>query len=254
MNKVKKYSLLGMGIACGLWIGGCVDRGYQMVGQECPQLARFDIPFSLVKPYLYSITLYEGYETRAHFDVLLMSDQMRALYAALHSAKIGHNANEKAAFMDQQLEDGRSVFTAYVLTCINDPAHISLSDKNSSWSLYITTAQGKKLTPLQVKEVDLAPEIRGLFGYRFELFKKSYQITFPAADIDGTPYFVPGDTTELTFAAAGQQSSIHWTERDFTAAEAATIAALRIKQAPSVAQTLQALSQPRAADTDYYFF
>jgi len=249
----KEWVLYSLSVVGGLCITGCVDKGFKMVGRECPQVTKYEPPYSLIKQYLQSVTLYEGYETRAHFDVLVMSDQMRALYAALHSAKVGHSDNEKAAFFTQQLDENRHNLTLYVLAQINDQSHVSLSDKNSAWSLFITTPRGARLTPTAIKEVELSPEIRSIFGHRYIPFKKPYQFTFAANNIAGKPYILPGDVCTVTFAAAGMHGRVEWRAQQLTAQEAGDDYLLKERGNEGILDSVRELSRSKERDGDIFF-
>jgi len=252
MKSFKKSLLICLPFSL-LIVSGCIDKSYKMIGRECPQVAKYEPPFALIKQYLHSVTLYEGYETRAHFDTLIISDQMSAVYAALHSAKVGHNENERIAFLSQQLEENREYLSMYILADIADESHISLSDKNSSWSIYLTTARGVKMTPISIKEVDLSPEIRSLFGYRYVAFKKSYLVKFAATDIAGTPLIIPGDVSTITFAGAGMAGSVTWQEHTLEKDEATPDQLLKRQDTASLLATLSRLTAERERDEDFYF-
>lgn len=190
-------------------ITGCVKVS-DIISTEFPQAQKHEPSYLTIKEYLRSITLYEGFETKAQFDVLWMSDDICSIYAALRSAKVGHNDNERDAFLVRHLEDNRHWITFYVLTEVNDDAHISLNDKNSSWSLFLQFAQGNKATPVSIKEVDLEPEIRFLFGSRFEMFKKSYRVRFAANHLDGEPRLIPEQLFSMVCAGVGMSGELSW--------------------------------------------
>ena len=76
---------------------GCM-RTYELISTEFPQAEKHEPSYTTIKEYLRSMTAYEGFETRAHFDILWMSDDMYSIYAALHSTQVGHNDNERDAY------------------------------------------------------------------------------------------------------------------------------------------------------------
>lgn len=235
---------------CMMLVSGCVDQSYKMIGRECSQVVKYEPPYSLTKNYIHSITLYEGYRTRAHFDVMIMSNQMRIVFAELHSVKAGHTTQQRLAYLKQQLAINKECIELYVLSQVNDPAHISLSDKNSSWSIYLTTATGVRVLPIGAKEVNLTPEMTALFGHRYVGFKGVTRLTFPAHDLSGNLFIKPGDKTIITFGAAGMSSTISWTEGSL-----ADTASLQLKKQndQNVWQMIKQLTQPKERDEDYYF-
>lgn len=253
MKSLKNLAQLGYFALTCLITTGCLDKSYNMIGRECPQVTKHEPSYELIQQYLRSVTLYEGYQTHAHFDVLVMSDQMCAVYAALHSAKVGHNENERTAFLSQLLEENREYLTLYLLAEIADESHISMSDKNSAWSVFITNAHGRIMTPYSIKEVELTPEIRSIFSYRYVSFKKSYCIKFAACDIAGMPYIRPGDITTITFAGAGMAGSLEWTEQALTKEQALENGVLRRQDDLSIKTAFSKIAEPRQRHEDYYF-
>jgi len=239
-----------LAVSIGLLTTGCVDQSYKMIGRECPQVVKYEPPHAITKNYIQSVTLYEGYETRAHFDVMIMSNQMRVVLAQLISAKAGHSAAQQTACLKRQLALNKEVIELYVLSQINNPTHVSLSDKNSVWSLFITAPDGRIVQPFSIKEVTLAPEISALFGYRHIGFKAATCITFPASDITGRRYVPAGATASITFAAIGMSSSLKWTEKEIN-----NPAALHIirQDDKTIWQMITQLAQPKERDEDYYF-
>lgn len=223
-----------------------------MIGKECPQVIKYEPPYATLRNYLHSLTLYEGYETRAHFDVLCMSKRMRAIYAALHSAKIGHDEHEAAAFLAQQLEECSERITLYVLAQISDQSHVSLSDKHSAWSLFLMTAHGKKLTPLSIKEIELEPEIRSLFGHRYVPFKKSYKFQFAANDISGAPFIHADEPCQLILCGSGMSGLIEWTPNPVDAAHESEDLLIR-QDDSTIAEEIAKVTQPRVRDEDYFW-
>ena len=110
----------------------------------------------------------------------------------------------------RQLEENNHSITFYVLTEIHDQSHISLDDKNSAWSLYLECANGQKLAPKSIKEVDYEPAIRFLFGHRHSLLKKSYRVEFAARDLAGEAHLIPGERFTMVCAGSGISKSVSW--------------------------------------------
>ncbi len=231
-------------------ITGCVDQSYKMIGRECPQVAKYEPPHAITKNYIQSVTLYEGYQTRAHFDVLVMAPEMRVIVAELLSTRMGHTPTQAAACLKQGLALNNDHIELYVLSQINNPAHVSLSDPNSVWSLFITTPSGMRLQPLEIKEVTLSPEISALFGHRHLGFKTATRIVFPALDLAGRRYINPENTATITFSGVGMSSSLTWTEKKTT-----NIKSLELirQDNKSLWQMVKELTQPKERDEDYYF-
>lgn len=252
MKRVDFIRAGGLAVGC-LFMSGCVDQSYKMIGRECVQVAKYEASADLIKRYVTSVSLYEGYQTRAHFDVLVMSASIRALAAALYTRKQGLGPVAYEALVAQHSAESSRELKLYVLTEIADQAHVSLSDKDSAWSLYITTAQGKVVRPRTIKEVDLSPEIRAIFGYRFLPFKKAYEVVFSATDLQGKPYFLPGNEATLTLAGAGMSSTITWPVEAAKSASIRQNDLLERQDDKSIWEALKAIAKPKKRDDDYYF-
>ncbi len=251
MKKIRMMVQVSGALFAGLFLMGCVDRSYKMIGKECPQVFKYEPPHGTLKQYLHSITLYEGYETRAHFDVLCMSQRMRAIYAALKSARVGNDEARHAALLKQQYVEHEQHMTLYVLVQIADPTFVSLSDKNSAWSLFITTAAGKKIKPLAIKEMDLDPEIKALFGHRYIPFKKSYKVDFPIVDIGGYRYLSSDEECILSLAGPGMSGMITWIPMKTTGYENDQL--LMQQGESSLWEEMAKVTAPKERDEDYYW-
>jgi hypothetical protein len=247
-----KFIIQASGLACmGLLLAGCADRSYKMIGKECPQVIKYEPPYGIIKKYLHSLTLYEGYETRAHFDVLCMSERMREIYAALKSARVGNDEARHVALLKQQKAEHAEHMTLYVLVQIADPEFVSLTDKNSAWSLFITTAQGRKVKPIAIKEIELDPEIKSLFGHRYIAFKKAYKIQFPLVDLSKASYFQQNQECELSLTGPGMSGVIRWTPFDTHHDQNSQ---LLIQQGESTLwEEMAKVAAPKERDEDYYW-
>jgi hypothetical protein len=253
-TEMKKSWLIiqaGGSLLAGLLLMGCVDRSYKMIGKECPQVFKYEPPYGTIKNYLHSITLYEGYETRAHFDVLCMSERMRAIYAALKSSRVGNDEARHEALLKQQYAQHAERMTLYVLVQIADSNFVSLSDKNSTWSLFITTASGQRLKPLAIKEIELDPEVKTLFGHRYIAFKKSYKVDFPVVDVSGKPYIKENELCQLSLAGPGMSGAIQWIPNKKDVFESDQ---LLIQQGEnSLWEEMSKVAAPKERDEDYYW-
>src|SRR5437762_11661542 len=54
--------------------------------------------------YIRSVTMYDQLSTRARFDVLWLSDDVRINYANLYALKFGKTEEQKKVFLRRQLE------------------------------------------------------------------------------------------------------------------------------------------------------
>lgn len=156
-----------------------------------------------------SVRVYDQFATKAFFDCLLLSDKAKLVYAEIHCAKKGKNEQAKEALLRRQLEEGKHWITFYLLADIRDKMHISMTDKNSQWSIWLEV-EGKKVIPISLKEVELEPEIQFLFGSKFNAFKTAYLIKFPANDMTGKYYLQEETTIKMIISSTSKSCSMTW--------------------------------------------
>jgi hypothetical protein len=156
---------------------GCI-KYYQLSESEFSQGKKYS-DTSVVRHYFVkSITVYDQFATKAHFDVLYLSDYVRKEYTRIYSSRRGKDEEADAVF-SRLLEDNRHWVSFYVLADIRERVNSVLSDPSSLWTFYLDI-KGYKLAPTLIKEVELEPEYKGFFGNLFEAFKTAYLFKFPA--------------------------------------------------------------------------
>ena len=209
MNWLSPRMRLATLLIATVFLGACL-RTHEFMGNEVPQVQRHEPSWRTIKEYVRSMTMHEGFETRAHFDALWMSDRMRHVYSALHANRIGQNPNEHKAHLLRQLEENKHKIVIYVLAEISSAYNRTISDPQSIWSLYLQTPQGYRIAPTSIKDVDIEPEVRTMFGHRAAPSKKTYRVVFPAKDVAGRRYFAVDDTMELVASAAEMSDAVSW--------------------------------------------
>jgi|GEM_PF-2442683 len=196
-------------VAATLLLSACVQT-HEFLGDEVPQVQQYDPSWQTIKEYVRTMTPHKGFETRACFDFLWMSDRMRHIYCAMHQHKIGQNPTGHKATLLRQLEENKHKIIIYVLAEVTDAHHVSLSDPQSVWSFYLQTPNGYRIEPLSVKEVSLDSEIRAMFHHRATPSKKSYKLTFAAKDLSGRKHFNVHDEMQLVAATARMSEAVSW--------------------------------------------
>ena len=187
---------------------------YELSKQEFPQGKEYKDEREVVANNLKTASIYDEFETRAIFDVLWLSDETRETYVDLHCKKRGKDKQAKQALLRRQLEDNKHWTTFYILSDVRDKTHVSLTDKNSLWSLYLTTTDGQKITPVSIKESEVEPEYQSLFGPRFNSFKRAYMVKFPVSDLNGKPYLKEGESFKTVLSSPYKKREIVWREED----------------------------------------
>ncbi len=142
--------------------------------------------------YIRSVTTYDQLTTRARFDVLWLSDEVRKNYINLFAAKFGKTDEQKKTFLRRQIEENNHFISFYVLSLHDYP----LGDSNSEWTLFLNI-DGKNYTPIEIKTVELLPEYIYIFSKKYNRFKTPYSVKFDAKDINDQP-LITENTVKIT--------------------------------------------------------
>lgn len=152
--------------------------------------------------YIRSVTMYDQLSTRARFDVLWLSDNVRMNYADLYAAKFGKTDEQKKVFLRRQLEENNHFITFYVLSLHEYP----LGDSSSEWTLFLKI-DDKNYAPIEIKTADLAPEYKYIFGKKYNRFKESYSVKFDAKDINDQ-FLITPETQKITLYCRSLKSEV----------------------------------------------
>ena len=168
--------------ACGLLLLSLLPSCSKLVdwGKDTfPQGEQLDVDLTPAQSYIQSVTVYDQFTTRAKFDALWLSDEVRTIYSDLYSSKYGRTEEQRKSFLRRQLEENKHFISFYILSLYEMP----LGDQNSQWSVFLRIDE-KNYAPMEIKSIDLSTEYVLIFGKRFNRFKVAYQCKFDAKDID----------------------------------------------------------------------
>ncbi len=203
MKRTTYFPMLS--ITALLLLSGCgriIDWGktnfYQ--GQEMPSFSQD------VKPFLRSVTIYDQLETKAWFDLLWLSDEVRTAYAKLHVERMGQSEEKYQAVLRRQLEENSHYITFYVLST----HETKLGTPDSQWSLFLRV-NGKDYQPFEFKKVDLPYEYQQFFGSYWNRFKEPYLLRFQMMDENEKPLineFTPA--VQLYVRSADKEHLFTW--------------------------------------------
>src|SRR5579863_8093020 len=154
MNIYKEYLLFVL----LLLLPGC-GRVIDWVEDSFKQAPLLETQCGVSEKYIKSITLYDQFTTRAKFDALWLSDEVREFYVDLFTLKFGKTVEQKKALLRRQLEENNHFISFYVLSLYEAP----LGDPMSEWALFLHI-DGKNYSPIEMKTVELSPEYVCLFG------------------------------------------------------------------------------------------
>lgn len=202
---------------------GCV-KYHKILQSEVPQGQSQPEHGEVAQTYLRSCSFYDQFQTLAIFDVLWLSDQLKTTYVKMQSERCGKDEQASEALLRRQLEENKHWISFIMLTDIRDKLYVALSEKDSAWSVFLQTVDGEKVQPISIKEIELEPEYQYFFGSRFNLFKKSYLVKFPAKPLDGTAYLDRGNSFKMTIASTKRVSSVEWSAREVKTAQKKVLA------------------------------
>ncbi|MBY0353450.1 hypothetical protein K2W90_03735 [Candidatus Babeliales bacterium] len=156
--------------------------------------------------------IYSEFKTEALFDVLLLSDQTREAYAQNFAQRRGKDPQE---LLNREFEENKHWISFYVLAEIRDNTNPALNEKNSYWTLFLRTPNGKRIEPVSIKEVEIEPEYQRFFGYRFTPHKTVYLIKFPQQGLDNKNLVNPNDPITLVIASPTKEVPLVWDRKDY---------------------------------------
>jgi len=156
------------------------------------QTPTIDASVAAAQKYIRSVISYDELTTRANFDVLWLSDDVRTNYANLYALKFGKTEEQRKIFLRRQLEENNHFISFYVLSLYEHP----LGDVNSEWTLFLTI-DDKNYSPIEIKTIELAPEYMHIFGKKYNRFKVPYSVKFDAKDINDN-FLITPETKNIT--------------------------------------------------------
>lgn len=186
INRSKNFFLL----ALLLLLPGC-GRVVDWMQDSFQQATTLQAHCDVSEKYSKSITVYDQFSTKAKFDVLWLSDEIRAMNVDLFSLKFGKTVEQKKTLLRRQLEENNHFISFYVLSLYEVP----LGESLSAWGLFLRI-NDKNYSPIELKTVELSPEYMCLFGKKFNRFKVAYSVKFDAKDIEEMP-LITENTKEM---------------------------------------------------------
>jgi len=190
-------------------ISSCV-RYDKIVKTEFPQGTSYDDNRDVTYYNVRSVNLYEQFETKAIFNALYLSDATRTKYVDVYTRKRGITGEAYKAMLNRNLEENKHWISFYLLADVRDKTYVSLSEKNSSWTLYLDMGNGVTIAPEVIREVDIEPEYQAFFSYRFSLFKAAYLVKFPIQDANGKRYDVDNIDLKLVISSPYKKGELVW--------------------------------------------
>lgn len=189
--KVLKQINLFLSIMLMLLLPSC-GRLFDWGNRTFNQTPTINASVATAQEYIRSVTSYDELTTRARFDVLWLSDEVRTTYTNLYALKFGKTEEQRKIFLRRQLEENNHFISFYILSPYEHP----LGDVNSEWTLFLTI-DDKNYSPIEIKAVELTPEYMHIFGKKYNRFKVPYSVKFDAKDINDN-FLITPETKNIT--------------------------------------------------------
>lgn len=167
----------GFVLLSGLLLSGCI-KYYDLAEAEFPQATKVPSTQVVTDNYKRSVAVYDQFETKAHFDALWLSEDVRTAYVNQFADKRGMTIEAKEELLKRQLEETRHWLTFYVLVEQRGQQNTSLSDPLTAWTTSVHIDK-HVVAAESIKECDLEAEYQHLFGKSFNAFKSCYLVKFP---------------------------------------------------------------------------
>lgn len=166
------------------------------------QAPSLEASISAAQKYIRCVTSYDQLTTRARFDVLWLSDDVRINYTNLYALKFGKTEEQKKIFLRRQLEENNHFISFYMLSLHECP----LGDTNSEWTVFLNI-DDKYYAPIEIKSVELSPEYIYIFGKKYNRFKVPYSVKFDAKDINDE-FLITPETKKITLHCRSISSEV----------------------------------------------
>lgn len=162
------------------FLSGC-KRYYQWGKQFFVQADKRNLQDSCIRPYHTYITVHDGFETVGWFDLLWMADPVWDWYNDNVAKRYGITAEAYKKLQDEQTAETSAYLTFYVLmsqpNVPTDPLPRLATNSASQWSI-VLAVDGQEYQALEVKMVDLSPELQQFFGYHYNRYRNVYRVKF----------------------------------------------------------------------------
>ncbi len=194
---------------------GCI-KYYELSESETPQATALDDQREIVALARRSVTVYNGFETRAIFNTIGLFDQVRAAYVERYTEKRGITGDAREQLLKRQLEENKHWLSFYVLADVRDKTNPGLGEPAATWTLSACIDK-EELVVESIKEVDLEPEYQKLFGTTFNLFKTAYLVKFAISELQASKLSdLQFKQVVMHICSPYKRATMRWNLADFT--------------------------------------
>lgn len=209
------YHMVQYAVVCSfiLFLSSCV-KYHKIAKTEFPQGTEEKDRREVTHNFLRTSRIYNQFKTEAIFHSLWLSDRVRTQYNDDYCARRGKDSESKDALLKRQLEENRHWISFYVQADVRDRQHVALNDKNSLWTLYLETSDGKRIEPINIKNIEMEPEYQCYFGFRYSPFRETYLVRFPMQSLEGNNYLTDGQVFKLIICSPEKKTEVEWDSKN----------------------------------------
>ena len=155
---------------------GCL-KYHKIAREEFPQGKEHKKDLRVAREDIRRGKVYDEFSTKALFDVMMFSPQVRRAHNELYCEKRGLGSEKRISFIRDREIDLKDKMVFYVLSDVRERKNVELHKKKSHWNMYIELKK-HKVVPSKIEEVELSPELKKLFGEQHSHFKHAYRVEF----------------------------------------------------------------------------
>lgn len=165
---------------------GCNNRYSCWLQDVFYQGEKIDMPTQTVRQYLRSEHVYEQFSPLAHFNIIWLSNEVRAAYVQIYAQKHCLTQQKYQNLLQNELTLNQQCISFYILAAITTRfAEESLISKNPEWSISLFV-NDHYYKPVEIAKLEnLPPEYVIFYGKAFTRFKTPYLVKFNMKDPDG---------------------------------------------------------------------
>lgn len=156
-------------------------------------------------------TVYSGFETNIRIVATWKNSEFMDAYLSEYSRlyfSIPEDKEQRKDLLSHAAPDCvEFVFYAY----IPDKDSNDFSKSDSIWRVYYSGEEGKRLEPIDIREIDSTPLVTQLFPY-VKPYGKFYNVTFSNPIPSGHNNAMPPEEPALVFAGVLGKLSLEWAD------------------------------------------
>ena len=179
---MKQWSRLVIGALCLIGIAACSPvQGYLEIAKEKGMSEAY---LQALQRWTRSQKVYSQFETKAHIEVTLRSQDFNRSYLEEYSRIYQLNADERKKMEETRAVSELTEFIFYAY--IPNKAENDFDRQGSIWSIFLVNGKGEKVAPVEVRRIDpMTSVVTEFFPYINPYYGTAYWLRFAKPPNDG---------------------------------------------------------------------